>query len=213
MQLNLFIGCFTFLFVWGKWRKCLSVPLFPSRAPKRKSPRRRSGSMRSWDSQRREPNLSAPHRDEWPCHLGFSGQEAKESSRGEHPQMASQLYWLNCFSHDVMADQLQLAPRDTGMERQQFPSTPKAVPHISCTWIAILSCKLVCWAQSSLCLLMLFQVSAKSGCPRDFSNVFQRFLHGPKAPSAQDVAVSQELPHQLCLLPSYLDLFIYGQPL
>lgn len=47
---------------------------------------------------------------------------------------------------------------------------------------------------------MLFQVSAKSGCPRDFSNIFQRSLHGPKIPSAQDVALNQELPHSA--LPS-----------
>lgn len=184
-----------------------SAPLFlkpwlhkqPS-TKKERSPRRRSGSMRSWNSQRREPNLSAPHRDEWPCHLGFSGQAAKESSREEHPQMASQLHWLICFSCDVMADQLQLAPRGTGMERQQFPSTPKAFLHLLHTNCNTLSCKLVHWAQSFLCLLMLFQVSAKSGCPRDFSDVFQRFLQGPKAPSAQDVALSQELPHSA--LPS-----------
>lgn len=84
--------------------------------------------------------------------------------------------------------------------------------HMNCN---TLSRELVHWAQSSLCLLMLlFQVSAKSGCPRDFSNVFQRFLHGPKAPSAQDVALSQELPHSALPSTKSLGLFyLWSAPL
>lgn len=57
-----------------------------------------------------------------------AGGQRVQQGRASTNDISATLTQLNRFSHDVMADQLQLAPRATGMERQQFPSTPKSVP-------------------------------------------------------------------------------------
>lgn len=83
--------------------------------------------MWRWDKSRERACLEHPALTGMEGHITWAGGQKEPSRAASKNGISATLTQLNPSSPNALADQLQRPSRAAGMEKQQFPHTPKAI--------------------------------------------------------------------------------------